>query len=179
VRGRRSAPEPPHDHEGAEADPVDVARTVVLRRLAAAPRTRHELAVDLVERGVPQYAIDVVLDRFTEVGLIDDVAFARMWVDSRVRTRGSAPRVLRQELRRRGIDEDLIEEVLADIDTDQQRDTAHRIAVAKLRSLERFDTAVKARRLTGLLMRRGHSPSVAFEVVKTVLTQEYVNSMEA
>ncbi|MCX8527688.1 MAG: regulatory protein RecX, partial [Candidatus Nanopelagicales bacterium] len=102
-----------------------------------------------------------------------------MWVDSRVRTRGSAPRVLRQELRRRGIDEDLIEEVLADIDTDQQRDTAHRIAVAKLRSLERFDTAVKARRLTGLLMRRGHSPSVAFEVVKTVLTQEYVNSMEA
>jgi regulatory protein len=152
---------------------------VVLRRLAAAPRTRHELAVDLVERGVPQYAIDVVLDRFTEVGLIDDVAFARMWVDSRVRTRGSAPRVLRQELRRRGIDEDLIEEVLADIDTDQQRDTAHRIAVAKLRSLERFDTAVKARRLTGLLMRRGHSPSVAFEVVKTVVTQEYVNSMEA
>ena len=179
MRGRRSAPEPPHDLDGADADPVDVARTVVLRRLAAAPRTRHELAADLVDRGVPQYAIDLVLDRFTEVGLIDDVAFARMWVDSRVRTRGSAPRVLRQELRRRGIDADLIDEVLADIDTAQQRDMAYRIAVSKVRSLERFDTAVKVRRLTGLLMRRGHSPNVAFDVVKTVLSEQHVSSLEA
>lgn len=166
---RRAAQEPPASADGPDADPAEVARTVVLRRLSAAPRTRHELAVDLVDRGVPQAAIDQVLDRFAEVGLIDDAGFARMWVDSRLRTRGAAPRVLRQELRARGVDEEIVDSVLVSIDTDRQREVAARLVESRRRSVARLEPVVQVRRLTSLLVRRGYSSGMAYEVVRSCL----------
>ena len=88
-----------------EADPEQVARTILLRRLTASPRTRTELRTDLLRRGIPEVVADRVLDRFVDVGLIDDAAFAQQWVESRQRTRGSARSVLRQELRAKGVDD--------------------------------------------------------------------------
>lgn len=148
---------------------MEVARTVVLRRLSAAPRTRHELAVDLVDRGVPQAAIDQVLDRFVEVGLIDDASFARSWVDSRTRTRGAAPRVLRQELRSKGVDQEIVDTVLASIDVDQQRAVAMRLVESRRRSVARLEPVVQVRRLSSLLIRRGYSAGLAYEVVRSSL----------
>ena len=57
-----------------------------------------------------------LLDRFEEVGLVDDEAFARSWVDSRQRTRGLARRALAQELRRKGVADETAREVLAEVD---------------------------------------------------------------
>jgi regulatory protein len=145
---------------------VEYARTVVLRRLSVSARTRRELAEDLGLRGVPSEAIEQVLDRFTEVGLIDDAEFARLWVESRRRSRGSAPRVLRQELREKGVDPELIEATLESIGADEQREDARRLVDAKLRSVARFDDAVQIRRLVNLLVRRGYSPSMSYEVVR-------------
>jgi regulatory protein len=79
-----------------EADPEQVARTIVLRRLSATPRTRRELHDDLRRRGIPDDVSERVLDRFVEVGLIDDAQFARQWAECRQRTKGSARSVLRQ-----------------------------------------------------------------------------------
>jgi len=100
------------------------------------------------------------------VGLIDDAEFARLWVESRRRSRGTAPRVLRQELREKGVDLELIESLLDSIDADEQRVDARRLVDAKLRSVSRFDEAVQIRRLVSLLVRRGYGPSLAFEVVR-------------
>ena len=166
MRQRRRSTELPSDSEGRPVDPVEYARTVVLRRLSAAARTRHELADDLVQRGVPAAAIDQVLDRFAEVGLIDDAEFARLWVESRRRSRGNAPRVLRQELLEKGVDPALIDAVLEGIDADQQRADARRLVDAKLRSVARFEDTVQIRRLVNLLVRRGYSPGMAFDVVR-------------
>ena len=77
-----------------DADPEQVARTILLRRLSVAPRTRRELADDLRKRGIPDDVSARVLDRFEEVGLVDDTEFARMWAVSRQRTKGSARSVL-------------------------------------------------------------------------------------
>ena len=145
---------------------MEYARTVVLRRLSVSARTRHELAEDLGLRGVPPEAIDQVLDRFAEVGLIDDAEFARLWVESRRRSRGSAPRVLRQELREKGVDPELIEISLESIGAEEQRADARRLVDAKLRSVARFEDAVQIRRLVNLLVRRGYSPSMSYEVVR-------------
>ncbi len=163
---RRRSTDLPTDSEGREVDPVEYARTVVLRRLSAAARTRHELADDLVQRGVPSEAIDQVLDRFIEVGLIDDAEFARLWVESRRRSRGTGPRVLRLELREKGVDPEIIESVVEAIDVEEQRIDARRVVDAKLRSLARFEDAVQVRRLVNLLVRRGYSPTMAYDVVR-------------
>ncbi len=152
-----------------EADPDEVARTILLRRLAAAPRTRSELRADLCRRGIPEQVADRVLDRFTEVGLIDDAAYARLWVESRQRTRGSARSVLRQELRGKGVDAMAVDEALASIDADVERERAKQLVWAKARATSRLEPAARTRRLAGMLQRRGYPASMAFSVVREVL----------
>ena len=66
--------------------------------LALQPRTRKELAEGLRRRGIPDEVADRVLDRFSDVGLVDDAAFANAWVTSRHRGRGLASRLLRHAL---------------------------------------------------------------------------------
>lgn len=166
MRQRRRASELPTDSDGREVDPVEYARTVVLRRLASSARTRKDLADDLLSRGVPVDAVDAVLDRFVEVGLVDDSEFARLWVESRRRSRGTAPRVLRQELAEKGVEPDVIEGCLSEIGAEEQRADARRLVDSKLRSVSRFDDATQLRRLVNLLVRRGYPPSTAFEVVR-------------
>jgi len=112
ARVRRITPDPAvadpdqpdqHDPRDRPADPEAVARQVCLQMLTAAPRTRAQLASALARRGVPQDAADAVLDRFTDVKLIDDAMFARAWVDSRHYGRGLSRRALAAELRQRGV----------------------------------------------------------------------------
>src|SRR5690625_442791 len=84
--GRRHTPEPPPTGAAAE-DPEppgeEVARAILLRQLAAAPRSRAQLAEKLSARNVPDELAETLLDRFEEVGLIDDAAYAEMLVRSR------------------------------------------------------------------------------------------------
>ena len=73
-----------------------MAREICLRQLAVRPRTRAELAGALAKRGISEEVSAQVLDRYDEVGIIDDAAFARAWVTSRHAGRGSrAPRPAR------------------------------------------------------------------------------------
>lgn len=165
MRAQQPTPGSPADLQ-READPEQVARTILLRRLESAPRTRHELRDLLLSRGVPEDVADRVLDRFCDVGLINDAEYARMWVDSRHRTRGSARSVLRQELRRKGIDAELAEAALEQIDTEDERERARDLVRVKARGLTRLDPAARTRRLVGMLQRRGYSAGVAYAVVR-------------
>ncbi len=161
--------EPPSDQTGADADPEQTARTILLRRLTDQPRSRAELAESLAKKHVPDDVAVRVLDRFEEVGLIDDEDFARSWVQSRQRTRGVASRVLAMELRRKGVDDDTSREVLAELDPDVEIQNAHRLVQKKLRSMRGLDSTTQIRRLTGMLARKGYAPQVAFDVVRAEL----------
>lgn len=152
-----------------DADPEKVARAIVLRRLAAAPRTRAQLAGDLAKRDVPDGVARRVLDRFTEVGLIDDAAFALLWVDSRRRTRGSSRSVLRRELRERGVGSDEIETALADVTDLDERERARSLVEGRLSATARLTREARVRRLTGLLVRRGYHPGLAATIVREAL----------
>jgi regulatory protein len=165
----RRAQEPPEDLDGPQADPERVARTIVLSRLEAAPRTRAQLAGTLEERGVPGEVAARVLDRFEDVGLIDDRSFARLWVQSRQGSRGLAPRALRGELRSRGIAEHLVEEALGEVDLDAQLEAARAIVERKARSLRGLPRPTQVRRLRGALARKGYGPGLASQVVRETL----------
>src|SRR5437763_5873576 len=92
----------------SQESPETVARVIALRLLESQPRTRAELAQAMARRGVPADAATAVLDRFTEVGLIDDEAFASAWVTSRHHGRGRGRRAVSQELRKGGVDNERI-----------------------------------------------------------------------
>lgn len=152
-----------------EADPEAVARKILLDTLTGQARTRQELADKLAKRGVPDELAADLLDRFTEVGLVDDAAFARQWVESRHRSRGLAPRALKQELRRKGVADDDVAEALEQIDETDQREAARALVDKKLRSMRGLDPQVATRRLAGLLARKGYAAGLAFSVVREAL----------
>ncbi len=69
--------------DGPDADPESVARTILLDQLTGRARSRKELSDKLKTKNVPPEVATRLLDRFEEVGLIDDEAFARAWIASR------------------------------------------------------------------------------------------------
>jgi regulatory protein len=152
-----------------EADPEAVARKILLDALTGQARSRQELAGKLAGRGVPDDLAAELLDRFTEVGLIDDAAYARQWVESRHRSRGLAPRALAQELRRKGVGDDEAKAALEQIDEADQRIAARALVDKKLRSMRGLDRQVATRRLAGLLARKGYGAGLAFSVVREAL----------
>ena len=162
------------DPSGAEehSDPVNVARILVLRRLDSAPRTRAELESYLRKRGVPDEASAEVLDRFEEVGLIDDVAYAQGWVSSRHGSKGLGRRAVAAELRRKGVAADIVAAALEPIDEGQERERARALAVARLPQVLGLPYPTQVRRLMGALTRRGYDVSMSSEVVRQVVAGE-------
>ncbi|MFC7644128.1 recombination regulator RecX [Streptosporangium lutulentum] len=157
---------------GPAADPEAVARGICLRLLTMAPRTRAQLAEALRKREVPEEAAEAVLERFSEVGLIDDEAFAAAWVSSRHAGRGLARRALASELRHRGVDEEVVKEAVEQLDSDQEAETARRLVERKLSSTRGLERAVRTRRLASMLARKGYGPGLAFRVIREALEDE-------
>jgi len=151
---------------GPDADVEAVARKILLDQLTGRARSRSELATRLARKDVPADVAERMLDRFEDVGLVDDAAFARDWVQSRHASRGLARRALSVELRRKGVDNDVIAEAVDGLDTDDEEAAARDLVRRKLPALARFDNATKIRRLTGMLARKGYPPGIAFRVVK-------------
>jgi regulatory protein len=177
-RDRSRESEALFDPEGRDpdADPVEVAKQILLRQLEATSKSRHQLAQVLARRAVPPEAAEAALDRFTELGYIDDMAFARAWVESRRRTRGLAGPALRRELREKGIDAELIDQVLADSADDGERAAAAMLVEKKLRTLRGVDEQTATRRLVSMLARKGYSSGLAYSVVREVLAEAATRS---
>ena len=111
-----------------------------------------------------------MLDRFAQVGLIDDRALAESFVDSRHRDAGLGRRALTQKLRRRGVQDQVIESAVSVVDAESELATARDLVGRKLRSVSALDPQVQARRLVGMLARKGYPPGLAYRVVRESLT---------
>ncbi|MBQ0853011.1 recombination regulator RecX [Streptomyces sp. BH-SS-21] len=153
-------------------DPAEQARAICLRLLTGTARTRKQLADALSKREIPDDVADEVLSRFEEVGLINDSAFAEAWVESRHHGRGLARRALAQELRTKGVDPTLIDEAVAQLDSDQEEETARALVERKLRATRGLDRDKRIRRLAGMLARKGYSQGIALRVVRQALEEE-------
>jgi regulatory protein len=171
----RKAPKAPTTPETAGTqvgDPEAQARQICLRLLTIAPRTRAQLAQALHRHGVPDQAAEIVLSRFADVGLIDDAAFARAWVESRHHSRGLSRRSLSAELRRQGVDSEEICEAVDTLDPDQEVATARRLVEQKMASTRGQPPEVRVRRAAGALARKGYPAGLVFRLIKEVLEQE-------
>jgi len=169
VRAWTGEPPPDPVTDGPDADPESVARTILLNALTGQARSRKELRDRLAKKDVPDELAERLLDRFGEVGLVDDEAFARSWVESRQRSRGLARRALAQELRRKGVDDETARTALDDLDPSLEEQAARDLVRKKLRSLHSVDQITATRRLAGLLARKGYPAGLAFSVVREEL----------
>jgi regulatory protein len=167
---RAGAPPPSDDGEPLEpGDPESVARIICLRALTQRARTRAELAGTLRKRGVPDDAARTVLDRFVEVGLVDDEALATEYARAAHAERGLSRRAVATKLRQRGIDDDLVAAAVTGIDAASEHAAALALARRKAAALRTLPPEVQTRRLLGLLARRGYPPGLAYAVAREAL----------
>ncbi|WP_062076458.1 regulatory protein RecX [Demequina globuliformis] len=149
-----------------DADPGERAREIALRLLSHSPRSTGQLREALISRDVPDDVADEVVARYVEVGLLDDAALAGAIARTRHNERGKARRVIAQELRRKGFDDSLVQEAVEQISDDDERAAAAALAHKRWNQLSHVDNDARARRVVGMLGRRGYSPSLAFSLVK-------------
>jgi regulatory protein len=141
--------------------------------LTARARTRAELAGQLAKRGYPDDISARVLDRLTDVGLVDDAGFAEQWVHSRRVNAGKGKRALAAELHTKGVDNDVITSVLGAINPAAERGRAEQLVRARLRRENLGDDDIRvSRRLVAMLARRGFDQTMAYDVVSAELAAE-------
>ena len=152
-----------------EADPDSVARAICLRLLTARARTHAELAEALRARAVPAETASRVLDRLSQVGLVDDAEYAERFVGSRQADRGLSRRELERQLRHRGVGDATARAALAGVDPEVELEAARKLVSRRLQATAKLPDGVRMRRLVGMLARRGYPPEMAYRVVRLAL----------
>ncbi len=160
--GRRRAPD-------AAPLSTDQARELCLRLLAGRARSRSELAERLAAAGAEELTAEQVLERLTEVGLVDDAAYAAGLARSRRAERGLSRRALAGELRRRGLAEEVVAGAVDAAAAEPDAAVALRLAQRRARGLSHLPPDAQRRRLSGYLARRGYGFDVVGPVCAEVL----------
>ncbi len=133
-----------------------------LRLLAYRPRSEREMRMRLAQKGFAGALVRRTLGRLRELGYLDDAEFARFYTETQQAARPRAQRVVRSELRWRGVAQPLAEEATAVIEDEE---AAYRAASRRLHTLRGLDYRPFRERLGGFLTRRGFSYEVARRII--------------
>jgi regulatory protein len=131
-----------------------------------APRSRHQLREKLRQRDCPDEVAEAVLDRMTEVGLVDDEKYAEALVRSTQVSRGLSRRGLAHELRTKGVARETADAVLDHVTPAEEESLARSLVEARLARLRGLDKDVVMRRLAGMLARKGYPAGLSLRVVR-------------
>lgn len=172
ARLRRAKPPSERRAERALIDDPKVVLDAALRFLEARPRSAAEVRRRLTSAGYREELVGGAIGRLVELGVLDDEAFARAWVESRDRARPRGERALRSELARKGIDRQVSDGVLQDRETNQpdaDAAAARRVLERHARTLERIiDPRERRNRAYALLARNGFDSETAVEAIAAV-----------
>jgi regulatory protein len=135
-----------------------------LRYIGIRPRTKSQLHAYLLEKGFLPAVADEVCDRCREQGYIDDEAFARQWVDERLRLKPRSPYMLRMELQQRGIDRSIVEDAVRGVSREDELVAARALIEKKARRLTGPPNPDEERKLLSMLMRKGFSHGVIQQI---------------
>jgi regulatory protein len=172
-------------HEGQElaaeeregltrADYLHCCRDAALHYLSYRPRSESEIKQRLHRRGFNGGSVDAVIAQLKEQGLVDDAAFAQFWKDNRESFSPRSQWLTKLELRRKGIADDIIDQVVGSVDDDR---SAYRAAQSKARHLPLTDHQSFRHRLGEYLKRRGFRYEVINHTVERIW-QELGNRSE-
>jgi regulatory protein len=142
-----------------------------LNYLSFRPRSREEVRLYLRRKETPPELIDAVLTRLDALNLVNDRSFASFWLENREQFSPRGAQALRNELRRKGVEREVVDE-LVDEEKDEERALlAGRKKALSLIRLPDMDYATFRTRLGSFLQRRGFGYEVATRTVKTLWQQ--------
>ncbi len=147
-------------------DQVEQTYERALNFLSYRPRSEHEVRRNLRKKDVEDEVIEMVVERLTRAGLLDDQEFARFWVENRMQFNPRGARALRYELRRKGISDSIIADALSDLDVET---AARQVAETGARRLVHLEPREFRRKLGAYMARRGFSYAVIGPLVEEML----------
>lgn len=134
--------------------------------LDRAPRSAADLRARLIAKEVEPSVADAIIERYIEVGLLDDAALSAAIARTRFAEKGQAPRVIATELRRKGFSDDHIEAALEPLDLEAQTDTARALAERRWRRTEGLPPDARVRRVVSHIARKGYPAPLAYSLVR-------------
>jgi regulatory protein len=152
------------------AGDIEAALRTLLRALERRSYARADLGRRLLRKGHPRAAVESALESAAELGLLNDAAFARDYVQTRA-ARGRGPSRLTRDLLAMGVDRAHIEQALVDEwpENGNQRDIPLALATKRAEQLGRLPRPVKRRRVLAYLARRGFTGREVTEMVGRVV----------
>ena len=166
-----------------------------MRYLSYRPRSEREVEMQLRKKGHTPEQIAPTMQKLRKRGYVDDREFARFWVNNRMAFSPRGPRLLRSELRQKGVPVEIVDEIMSEQSEVQEElktraeeieavygtadegpvpgtDLANALALAqkRMRTYGRLDEVTAKRRLSGFLMRRGYGYDVVGVVMKQVFS---------
>lgn len=144
------------------AESLQRAYDQAIRFLSYRPRSAAEVRRYLVRKKAPESLIAAVIERLRRRDYVDDMAFARYWISNRDRFKPMGSRALRFELRQKGIDDEIVDGLLAKVD---EAEAAFRAAQARLSRYRGYTRQAFGQKLSALLRRRGFGEYAIREVI--------------
>lgn len=135
-----------------QEDLLDKVKQAAYRFISYRPRSVAELKRHLDRKGYDEQLIETAVAHLITVGLLDDEAFARYWVEQRETFKPRSQLAIRQELHQKGISRDIIENILSDVD---ETAAARRAAAKKVRLWANFSEEEFRTKLGRFLQGRG------------------------
>jgi regulatory protein len=149
-----------------------------LRLLSYRPRSVGEIRQRLEQKGYEEDQIEATLSRLLELKLLDDLVFARIWVENRLEFNPRGRRALSSELWKKGVPKEIVDRVLDEL-LPKEDEFEQALAIARKRapSLSGLERAVFFRRMRGFLARRGFPAGIVWEVVQKAWEESQEESL--
>jgi regulatory protein len=153
-----------------EQDSQEVAYQRALIFLNHQQRTSHEICQKLIEKGFSSTEVDAVIVRLTQAGLVEDEKYALLWVENRNTYHPRSRRLIRMELRQKGVADDQIEKAL--LGSAEDDELATQAAMQQFRKYSGLDWLEFRKKMSAFLLRRGFSYGTVAPVVRSIWESE-------
>lgn len=136
--------------------------------LSFRPRSREEVRRYLKRKETPPELIEAVMERLSRLDLVNDQQFAAFWIETRENFSPRGARALKNELRMKGVERDVVDELVSDEQDEERAMQAGRKKAVSLLRLPSMDFATFRSRLGSFLQRRGFGYGVVTQTVKAL-----------
>lgn len=152
-----------------QKDAVVKAVDIAANLLSYRPRSTQEIREKLQKKAYDEFVIEAAIERMSNLGYLDDRAFARFWIESRNRSKPRGRTALRYELRQKGIADTIIRELLEDMLDEES--AAYEAAQAKIRQMRGKTRFEFKQKIGSFLQRRGFGFDAVNQTLNTLIAE--------
>lgn len=152
----------------------------VIKLLTRRPHSEKEVIDYLLKKKAPQDILQAVVNKIKKEHFLDDLRFSRWWVQSRTRYKAKSDLVIRMELRKKGVDPEIVIKALSEKTDDYKTDfeKAGVVAAKYLKKISNLSKEKKYQRLGAYLSQKGFSYDTSKRVIDDILQKSYNNRRE-